>query len=73
MTVIDTEDDPEEDAVGVVEAVNDVLLLVDDDTDPVCDEDIFAEALVQALVDGVGTALVDEDIVPVELVDTDAQ
>lgn len=71
--MIDTEDDPEEDANGVVEAVNDVLLLADDDTDPVCDEDIFAEALVQALVDGVGTALVDEDIVPVELVDTDAE
>ncbi len=71
--MIDTEDDPEEDANGVVEAVNDVLLLVDDDTDSVCDEDIFAEALVQALVVGVGTALVDEDIVPVELVDTDAE
>ena len=72
-TVVDTDDDPEEDANEVVEAVNNVLPLVDNETDPVCDGDTLAVPLVQALADDEAAALIDEDIVPAELVDADPE
>ena len=72
-TVVDTDDDPEEDANEVVEAVNNVLPLVDNETDPVCDGDILAVPLIQVLADDEAAALIDEDIVPAELVDTDPE
>jgi hypothetical protein len=73
VTVIDTEDDPEEDAVGVVEAVNNVLPLVDNETDLVCDGDILTVPLVQVLADDEAAALIVDDIVLVLLVDTVAE
>ena len=50
-----------------------MLALVDDETDPVCDDDILAEALVQVLADDVANTLIDEDTVPDEVVDTDSE
>ena len=72
-TVVETDDDPEEDANEVVEAVNNVLPLVDNETDPVCDGDTLAVPLVQVLADDEAAALIDEDIVLVLLVDTVAE
>jgi hypothetical protein len=72
-TVVDTDDDPEEDANEVVEAVNNVLPLVDNEADPVCDGDTLAVPLVQALADDEAAALIVDDIVLVLLVDTVAE